>query len=309
MTEYIYFVKCPNCEDEPFSFFDEAEQFACGCLSKKPIITQVEVNRNDFGECTDSCDLGTIWSWEDLMGETDDEPALSIFTKDAFASNYDVDNDPEFLALDNTLDSVPDNFRKPILEADQSLATNKKGDTLVRASSGRGYSVFNQSGVCLGGFECDSEEDAIKRFNLGDFKESAKGKPVPDGMTIEQLVEEMEANEDMVECTICEGLFDKEDCRKRNGLGYICPNCEETLNPLSEELYDNLSFSDMVADSINHLLNSRGMDPYADDFADEVISDLERNYFESVPENPERYINWCDAVICEVARQVDRLDY
>ena len=50
MIEYIYFVKCPNCEDEPFDFFDAAKEFACGCLSQKPIITQVEVNRNDFGE-------------------------------------------------------------------------------------------------------------------------------------------------------------------------------------------------------------------------------------------------------------------
>ena len=54
MIEYIYFVKCPNCEDEHFSFFKDAKNFALGCLSQKPIITQIEVDRNDFGECTDS---------------------------------------------------------------------------------------------------------------------------------------------------------------------------------------------------------------------------------------------------------------
>ena len=65
MVTYIYFVKCPNCEDEHFDFFDDAKAFARGCISQKPIITQTEVNRNDFGECTASSDLGTIWSWED----------------------------------------------------------------------------------------------------------------------------------------------------------------------------------------------------------------------------------------------------
>ena len=94
MVTYIYFVKCPNCEDEHFDFFDEAKGFAMGCLSKKPIITQTEVNRNDFGECTDHCDLGTVWSWEDAVGK-DDESKTPVFTKDNL-KNYDPDNDPEF---------------------------------------------------------------------------------------------------------------------------------------------------------------------------------------------------------------------
>ena len=105
MIQYIYFVKCPDCEDEPFDFFNDAKNYALGCLSKKPIITQIEVNRNDFGECTDSKDLGTIWSWEDLMKETDAEPAISIFTKDDLNTS-DSDHDPEFDNLDNSLDMV-----------------------------------------------------------------------------------------------------------------------------------------------------------------------------------------------------------
>ena len=80
MIQYIYFVKCPNCEDEYFDFFDEAKDFALGCLSKKPVITQVEVNRNDFGECVDSVDLGTVWSWEELMSDVPaEDPTVSVF--------------------------------------------------------------------------------------------------------------------------------------------------------------------------------------------------------------------------------------
>ena len=95
MIQYIYFVKCPHCEDEPFDFFDEAKAYATSCLAKKPIITQVEVDRNDFGECVGSSDLGTIWSWEEMMGEQP-EPEV-VFSK------TDLESDAEFDALDNSL--------------------------------------------------------------------------------------------------------------------------------------------------------------------------------------------------------------
>lgn len=226
MVTYIYFVKCPNCEDEHFDFFDEAKEFAIGCLSQKPVITQTEVCRNDFGECTDSCDLGTVWSWEDMMNETeggctDAEPAISIFTKDDLKCLAD-DQDPEFDSLDNSLDT------SIITEGEERLATNKRGDYLVSASSGHGYTVFNRSDVCLGGLNCDTDEEAIKRFNRGDLDESVRV-PVPEGMTIEQLVEEMEENEDAVECTLCQDLFDKSECRKELNLGWLCKRCADDL--------------------------------------------------------------------------------
>ena len=171
MIQYIYFVKCPNCEDEAFDFFDDAKSFATGCLSKQPIITQVEVCRNDFGECTDSNDLGTVWSWEDCMSDIPEESELSILAK-ADTIGYDPDNDTEFNNLDNTLDSVPDNFRKT----------------------------------------------------------------VPADMTIKDLVEAMEENEDMVECTWCEDLFDKSECRYEVNLGWLCSRCEAAIKSRGETL-------------------------------------------------------------------------
>lgn len=92
MVTYIYFVKCPNCEPEHFDFFDDAKSYAMGCMSQKPIITQTEVCRNDFGECTDSSDLGQVWSWED---ECEPEVEPTTFSKDDIGE-YDPDNDPEF---------------------------------------------------------------------------------------------------------------------------------------------------------------------------------------------------------------------
>ena len=168
MLEYIYFVKCPGCDDEHFDFFDEAKEFAMNCISQKPIITQIEVKRNDFGECTDSCDLGTVWSWEEMMQDVPADSELTTFTK---SDTFDCDDcfDQEF---DNTLDTIPDNFRKP----------------------------------------------------------------VPTNMTVEALVEEMEENEDTVECKWCEELFDKSECRYETDMGWLCHGCQEAIASRGEPL-------------------------------------------------------------------------
>ncbi len=165
MIEYIYIVKCPGREDEMFNFFTDARMQCDLLMSKKPIITQVEVERNDFGECTDSHDLGTVWSWEEAMkdteaGYTEDEPAKSVFTKGDLELMTD-DADPEFDSLDNSLE--PEETRKP----------------------------------------------------------------VPDDMSIEDLVEAMEENEDEVECALCNDLFPKADCHYDEDEGYICTQCKE----------------------------------------------------------------------------------
>lgn len=183
MLEYVYIVKCPNCEDEHFYFFDEAKSCAMGQLTKKPIITQVEVNRNDFGECTDSCDLGTVWSWEDMM-KTDDEPEQTTFTK---ASTVDCDDyfNQEFDDLDNSLE-VPE-----------------------------------------------------------------PRKPVPADMTIDELVEAMEENEDEVECTWCNELFDKSECRKEVSLGWLCDRCQAAIMSRGEPLtFKENNYWDFLDESV-----------------------------------------------------------
>jgi ribosomal protein L37E len=183
MIQYIYFVKCPNCDDEPFDFFDEAKEYAISCLGDKPIITQIEVDRNDFGECVDSNDLGTVWSWENVVGETEDEPAVSVFTKDDLV-DYVPDEDPEFAALDNSLDNIPDNFDPhPVTVAEPSVL-----------------------------------------------------KELPADMSVDALVEEMEENEDAVECKWCNELFDKSEVRYEVDMGYLCDRCAEAIKSRGETL-------------------------------------------------------------------------
>jgi hypothetical protein len=258
MIQYVYIVKCPDCEDEFFDFFDEAKDFAVGCLSKQPIITQVEVDRNDFGECTDSCDLGTIWSWEETMKDIpSDEEELTTFCKaDTFNC---ADCDAEFDELDNSvcvtnlvpetsevsaIDKVPDNFRKPT-----ALIKNTSGATLVTEGKHKIY----VDGKLMDEIESDNpvhEVDPIAfKYKHNGAKEVrivyADGdswtidnnkRSIPEGMTIKDLVEAMEENEDEVECTWCNDLFDKSECRYEVDLGYLCSRCEAAIKSRGETL-------------------------------------------------------------------------
>ena len=526
MVTYIYFVKCPNCEDEHFDFFDEAKEYAMGCLSQKPVITQTEVCRNDFGECTDSCDLGTVWSWEDMMGVLDQEETK--FSKaETFGISEGVDDfddfdigpqSDEFADIDDSVDfeiedgefadeDFDDIFiaSEPVTEsvetkywmcfydgndvgvveaADEDEAMEAFMDshnTLRFDSWDHDWSVEEISeeeydeyeGGSYGGYEYDNEFDykvdqAIDAMNRGlheeskrvpvsenasildatlpakdtdyviavrsqrvgsytflsmsykltpnldramtyssayeaehdikyaldeaqrrgdivnsydtdrvfvttvgkakafpgryDLKalqqhnptaEACERKPVPEGMTVEQLKETMEENEDMVECAGCEELFPKDECFYKEGIGYLCGDCEDRIVKCTwcEELYDKgecryevdlgwlcdrceaaiksrgetLTFREgnywdfldesvdetktlavIVKDSINHLTNDLGKDPWAADFVDDVIKDIENNYDVDVPNNPKQYSFFCDAVAKEVSFQLNK---
>ena len=268
MIEYIYFVKCPNCEDEHFSFFKEAQEHALRCLSQKPIITQVEVNRNDFGECVDSCDLGTIWSWEEMMDEP--EVVATTFSKVDCCSDYDPECDPEFTELDNSLDYIPDNFKRPSAELEDldTELTESSVNKFIIVGEYEDYSkaFYNDaSGTwvdkSIDATLFDDRNEAIEvlyDLDASDFyttrvmikpvatsegdssnKDSLR-KPIPEGMTIESLVEEMEENEDTVECVCCQELYPKEECKHDEKHGWICPDCADEVVECTwcEELYN-----------------------------------------------------------------------
>lgn len=425
MIQYIYFVKCPNCEDEPFDFFDEAKEFALGCLSNKPVITQIEINRNDFGECTDSADLGTVWSWEDMMADTEKETTdrPSLLTRD-FLKATGTDNDQEFDTLDNSVDVatedddffvinaeedfVKEDFNEHTFQKTHSYSdidTISKSDLydrlvvkneIVEINVGEtdGYtaifsdgSIYSDSDLELkfdpetslfsvyewynsndgdrtdgdyefattsfdelwcelepfisgrtieepkkaisenaardGGFRTKGYRTALACYDSDDFDinvelglldeddyevkdqvyllkpgqtvadlvvylshkcgftnvyvygetvatrqemqtatkfdtvpgahdyrhygtienriveqhTSSARKPIPEGMTIEQLVEEMEENEDIVECKWCEELYDKIDCRYEVDMGWLCEQCIDAIKSRGEQLH------------------------------------------------------------------------
>lgn len=257
MIQYIYFVKCPNCEDEHFDFFDEAKAYALGCLGNKPIITQIEVDRNDFGECTDSSDLGQVWSWEDEVGEPEAEPA-TVFAKDDIKTAYDPDTDPEF-------------------QDDDFFAINSEEPTAEPSA--------------------EDNSDNLR-------------KPIPDGMTIEDLVEEMEENEDTVECTWCNDLFDKSECRYEVDLGWLCSRCEmaiksrgETLTFKENNYWDFLDEETKEPESVHDLGNT-----YDGGYPEEAPKDLELEEAAQPSEKVELDYDALTITLCGNQRDVDDWD-
>jgi hypothetical protein len=248
MTEYIYIVKCPGCEDEMFSFFTDARMQCDLVMSKHPIITQVEVERNDFGECTDSHDLGTVWSWEEAMkdtegGCTDAEPTKSIFTKDDL-KDYIPDNDPEFDDDDFYFDT---GLVEAVAPTKISFKTKEAYEEFIKLCSEIGI----VTGADLKRFMADNNAndgnllDKLREYRdeLGtefEIKECNQRKPIPEGMTIKQLVEEMEENEDTVECVGCEELYPKDECFHKDDIGWLCGDCEDRIVKCTwcEELFD-----------------------------------------------------------------------
>jgi hypothetical protein len=228
MIEYIYFVKCPNCEDEHFYFFNDAKECAMSQLSKKPIITQTEVNRNDFGECTDSCDLGTVWSWEDMMKDVPVDPEQTTFSK---TDTVERDNcfDQEFDNLDNSLEPITEESEACTLGFYDREAEDQVLVSFYSFADADEYVASHEGIRDLYTDPKYTSENYLKHINQ-------YRKPVPTGMTIESLVEEMEENEDTVECKWCDELFDKSECRYEVNLGWLCDRCQAAIKSRGETL-------------------------------------------------------------------------
>ena len=287
MTTYIYFVKCPGCEDEHFDFFDEAKEFALGCLSQKPIITQTEVCRNDFGECTDSADLGTVWSWEDMMKDTEskvDDSCSHVLCK---ADLEDVDS--EFDDLDNSVDFNPEISDEGLEEwinpsssqgpyvikvknnADGYNYEGNGGRSLVRIDS-NALSVFNSYDAAMKAKMSYKNPKSVEIVLLADEQKLVEcRKPIPEGMTIEQLVEEMEENEDTVECTWCEDLFDKSECRYEVDLGWLCSRCEMAIKSRGETLtFREGNYWDFLEEGLENEYSEEEIEVIASELATDI---------------------------------------
>ena len=53
---------------------------------------------------------------------------------------------------------------------------------------------------------------------------------------LKKMVEDLEENEDEVECKWCDELYPKSDCRKEVKLGWLCPYCRQAIRAHGEPL-------------------------------------------------------------------------
>ena len=107
----------------------------------------------------------------DTLSENGYEPDVVDYIEGGDAYGYSIDKikatarmTMSYQKRENLIEEVEDDV----------LATNSRGDYLVKNSSGHGYSVFSAHNVWQGGFECDDDEKAVSRFNRGDINEAVK---------------------------------------------------------------------------------------------------------------------------------------
>lgn len=128
-------------------------------------------------------------SFDDAVYFADEESAKSGLSTAVRADYYDISDEDSF----------------PVLEGQEIVYVNLAGDDTA--------DVFSDTDK--------PEEIAPKEVTHEDPSELDFSEPEID---YDALVEELEENEDQVECKVCYGLFPKVDCKKL-AVGYICPIC------------------------------------------------------------------------------------
>lgn len=229
MIEYLYFVKFENdinsnnpfdWEEDVFETFNDAKDFAESLMSKHPEIHQTEIIRNDFGECVDSNDLGMIWSWKEAMSDIPDTTELTLSKADTFDCD-DIDIELSDADITFETDCVTD---KPNLSYfGENLNVGDEVFCKVNKKSGTVKDIKDD--IVTIEFTGGEEPDRIDTYY--------KTELLP---ALRTIVEEMEENEDQVECKWCEDLFDKSDCLYETSLGWLCNQCQEALISRGEQL-------------------------------------------------------------------------
>lgn len=89
--------------------------------------------------------------------------------KDSNEDDEDTDDNTDIPTEDEDKD-LEESIDEP-----QKIATNQKGDYLVKANSGKGYTAFNKNDVCIGGVDTEDENEAKNKFMAGKLNEGVFG--------------------------------------------------------------------------------------------------------------------------------------
>lgn len=293
MLEYLYIVHTGDKEfplGQEFYMFEDARAFALENAKYDPYIEQIEIERNDFGECTDHRSLGTVWS---LKEETPLKPAVGEYSTadlerieaemhdevclDGECQTADSQAEPEPKYVEtNSVDKTP---IEPNLQA-ISDTLNDLALTLETCAEEAGFEVecytdaseiYIKVNIIKGDFdavkvlllnyltkigltpEVISENRELNQVIFDKIFMSAcepEHKMLAEYVDFDKLVETLEENEDEVECKWCNELWPKEDCKHEINLGYLCPDCVAALKSRGEQL---VLEEDVLDESVSYL--------------------------------------------------------
>ena len=176
------------------------------------------------------------------------------------------------------------------------LATNKKGDYLVAADSGKGYTVFSRHGVHIGGFDGDNDQEAINKFNKGDFKESLTESYNCPEVTVADIKYELKKYGVL---TFDDEKEDSDESGWRSASNYIVVDMGdgtyegyhdwtdqegEELEPDTEDYYED--FEDLLYGIDGIYVNIIDLDDYIGSELAEALADAKQA--DSAPETPDQ---------------------
>lgn len=98
-------------------------------------------------------------------------------------------------------------------------------------------------------------------------------------------------------------------CGVRLNDGGTCPSCDHGEEDMDESINESIDpkLSKIVKDSINHMINDLGYDANDEEFADDVLADIENNYDVDAPTEPRAYAAWASEIFAEINKQVSNL--
>ena len=219
---YVYIVHSDINENNIYAEFateEEAIDYARRNKDELTYVDKVEVALDEDGEIIEMFDSETIWVYDD---------EFDGYTSDIEENVFDTDFDDGY-PLDEGIHLKNDAERKEFFQLCDEIGiyTDKDINNFMKEVGCTGENLLQ----ALRDYRAELGPD----FKIADPELEKEMAKKYEGIDFDALVEELEENEDMVECKECFDLVAKESCTKGEH-GYVCEKCSKTLTESISEL-------------------------------------------------------------------------
>lgn len=219
---YVYIVHSDINENNIYAEFatkEEALDYARRNSDELTYVDKVEVALDEDGEIIEMFDSETIWVYDD---------EFDGYTSDIEENVFDTDFDDGY-PLDEGIHLKNDAERKEFFQLCDEIGiyTDKDINNFMKEVGCTGENLLQ----ALRDYRAELGPD----FKIADPELEKEMAKKYEGIDFDALVEELEENEDMVECKECFDLVAKESCTKGEH-GYVCEKCSKTLTESISEL-------------------------------------------------------------------------